>query len=1101
MSTTFPHWWDGWVVTNAPAALESPGNLSGLATSDKVIVGAYNNALKILEDYHATGAVTQAKRLQSEAKVWSDLFAVRNKLLGTLSTMTGNIQEAQIRALQNQQEALLQARTALATRAATGDQATVAKVRAEYTTNGVDAALADIVPALTKSALLGDTDVGSAALPATFSGALQAANVDITDVYQISEAEFRKRLGEAGSTSRTAQDAAVVGWQRAKQTFGTLSDLDRTIDEDLRVVGSVFGPEMTGSEIAAAAMAASQEAEARLKERLPGFDDVAVAQLQQEALDTLEGYRLTKEAVDYFKTALTTEKASPQDQLAASPSFQAWARSHGFPNVGTKDADGNFVPGFDDYEATAEYIKQVLRKKPPMMGKHAGRDEYVQFEEDIAPGSAAAKAFDEEHQYAGKYIKDKETGKFLTREEIEARVAPPIMFVQGKKPGVEYFYNEGSDVAIRYLQGKPVTSIPREEMEAAGEPERAAIVDTSGEQVAVRPLVGRLRAGSDAEASKQVTDLIDAYGGFSGFSLSMREASEAAAESGVKMREEESAYAPVDIAREMRAGYRTPRNVEDGEVFTDPRKPDDGYRYRIVDGKAEYSEDGGEFRQVTDAGADAAIREVADFIKKPASQADADRDALDPQDALDPLSSDKSLEIVDEPPKTRTVKGIRKPTPAKYALQALPDEAIVVTDDGDVRVIKQDKIVESVPVDGIVGRGGQGELRATFGEPANPNAAIRFSGRSEASKERAKAERVERQKERFERQAEGMSPEQLAAEASLYRRTGEDARSDERITAEGVRERLRIAASDEPIGTPLPSQRLAGLESRIEDERKRQQADIDAGKDIPLSSYRRVARLMERADDVRARAPQPDVDEMLDAAVAQWDAVKAAKSPEGAPSVRATQTPAQQAASDLRRIRADAAESKRQRILAASGKGPDEVVRVTDRLRAYFKGDRAATRERSFLVRRAFGGADTLPEVKAPVRVAEPGPAGATIRRGLPGIREKDPSPVARERVVGGSDEAPSADVPTRSVRMPQPPKPDDNPLYAPEPGEPPRKTPVEGIDPRSFEDALIKDLGGGTDVGALQRPGERDVFKRLLGGQRGDAIPLATANQRTRIV
>jgi hypothetical protein len=84
---------------------------------------------------------------------------------------------------------------------------------------------------------------------------------------------------------------------------------------------------------------------------------------------------------------------------------------------------------------------------------------------------------------------------------------------------------------------------------------------------------------------------------------------------------------------------------------------------------------------------------------------------------------------------------------------------------------------------------------------------------------------------------------------------------------------------------------------------------------------------------------------------------------------------------------------------------------------------------------------------------------------------------------------------------MPQPPKPDDNPLYAPEPGEPPRKTPVEGIDPRSFEDALIKDLGGGTDVGALQRPGERDVFKRLLGGQRGDAIPLATANQRTRIV
>jgi hypothetical protein len=1098
MSTTFPHWWDGWVVTNAPAALESPGNLSGLATSDKVIVGAYNNALKILEDYHATGAVTQAKRLQSEAKVWSDLFAVRNKLLGTLSTMTGNIQEAQIRALQNQQEALLQARTALATRAATGDQATVAKVRAEYTTNGVDAALADIVPALTKSALLGDTDVGSAALPATFSGALQAANVDITDVYQISEAEFRKRLGEAGSTSRTAQDAAVVGWQRAKQTFGTLSDLDRTIDEDLRVVGSVFGPEMTGSEIAAAAMAASQEAEARLKERLPGFDDVAVAQLQQEALDTLEGYRLTKEAVDYFKTALTTEKASPQDQLAASPSFQAWARSHGFPNVGTKDADGNFVPGFDDYEATAEYIKQVLRKKPPMMGKHAGRDEYVQFEEDIAPGSAAAKAFDEEHQYAGKYIKDKETGKFLTREEIEARVAPPIMFVQGKKPGVEYFYNEGSPNVIRYSPDNTVTSIPREEMEAAGEPERAAIVEPSGDGFTVRPLVGRLRDGDDAAAQQQLDDLIGISGGVSGYTRQITELTD----TGAPVRQEESAYAPLDIAREQRAGYRTQTLVRDGDVFTDTRNPDDPYEYRMVDGVAQARRKGtSAWKDASAPAMQEAIREVADFIKKPASQADADRDALDPQDALDPLSSDKSLEIVDEPPKTRTVKGIRKPTPAKYALQALPDEAIVVTDDGDVRVIKQDKIVESVPVDGIVGRGGQGELRATFGEPANPNAAIRFSGRSEASKERAKAERVERQKERFERQAEGMSPEQLAAEASLYRRTGEDARSDERITAEGVRERLRIAASDEPIGTPLPSQRLAGLESLIEDERKRQQADIDAGKDIPLSSYRRVARLMERADDVRARAPQPDVDEMLDAAVAQWDAVKAAKSPEGAPSVRATQTPAQQAASDLRRIRADAAESKRQRILAASGKGPDEVVRVTDRLRAYFKGDRAATRERSFLVRRAFGGADTLPEVKAPVRVAEPGPAGATIRRGLPGIREKDPSPVARERVVGGSDEAPSADVPTRSVRMPQPPKPDDNPLYAPEPGEPPRKTPVEGIDPRSFEDALIKDLGGGTDVGALQRPGERDVFKRLLGGQRGDAIPLATANQRTRIV
>jgi hypothetical protein len=1098
MSTTFPHWWDGWVVTNAPAALESPGNLSGLATSDKVIVGAYNNALKILEDYHATGAVTQAKRLQSEAKVWSDLFAVRNKLLSTLSTMTGNIQEAQIRALQNQQEALLQARTALATRAATGDQATVAKVRAEYTTNGVDAALADIAPALTKSALLGDTDVGSAALPATFSGALQAANVDITDVYQIDEAEFRKRLVAAGSQSPTAQNAAVAGWQRAKQTQGTLDELDRTIDEDLRVVGSVFGPEMTGSEIAAAAMAASQEAEARLKERLPGFDDVAVAQLQQEALDTLEGYRLTKEAVDYFKTALTTEKASPQDQLAASPSFQAWARSHGFPNVGTKDADGNFVPGFDDYEATAEYIKQVLRKKPPMMGKHAGRDEYVQFEEDIAPGSAAAKAFDEEHQYAGKYIKDKETGKFLTREEIEARVAPPIMFVQGKEPGVEYFYNEGSPNVIRYSPDNTVTSIPREEMEAAGEPERAAIVEPSGDGFAVRPLVGRLRDGDDTAAQQQLDDLIGISGGVSGYTRQITELTDTDA----PVRQEESAYAPLDIAREQRAGYRAQTLVRDGDVFTDTRNPADPYEYRMVDGVAQARRKGtNAWKDASAPAMQEAIKEVADFARKPASQADADRDALDPQDALDPLSYDTSLEIVDEPPKTRTVKAIRKPTPAKYALQALPDEAIVVTDDGDVRVIKQNRIVESVPVDGIVGRGGQGELRATFGEPANPNAAIRFSGRSEASKERAKAERVERQKERFERQAEGMSPEQLAAEASLYRRTGEDARSDERITAEGVRERLRIAASDEPVGTPLPSQRLARLESSIEDERKRQQAEIAAGKDIPLSSAKRIARLTERADDVRARAPQPDVEEMLDAAVAQRDVNVAAKSPEGAPSVRATQTPAQQAASDLRRIRADAAESKRQRILAASGKGPDEVVRVTDRLRAYFKGDRAATRERSFLVRRAFGGADTLPEVKAPVRVAEPGPAGATIRRGLPGIREKDPSPVARERVVGGSDEAPSADVPTRSVRMPQPPKPDDNPLYAPEPGEPPRKTPVEGIDPRSFEDALIKDLGGGTDVGALQRPGERDVFKRLLGGQRGDAIPLATANQRTRIV
>ena len=80
---TFPHWWDGWVITNAPAALESPGTLSGLATTDKGVLTAWNNALKILEDYHTTGAVAQARRLQTEAKVWSDLFAARNKLEAT----------------------------------------------------------------------------------------------------------------------------------------------------------------------------------------------------------------------------------------------------------------------------------------------------------------------------------------------------------------------------------------------------------------------------------------------------------------------------------------------------------------------------------------------------------------------------------------------------------------------------------------------------------------------------------------------------------------------------------------------------------------------------------------------------------------------------------------------------------------------------------------------------------------------------------------------------------------------------------------------------------------------------------------------------------
>jgi hypothetical protein len=257
---------------------------------------------------------------------------------------------------------------------------------------------------------------------------------------------------------------------------------------------------------------------------------------------------------------------------------------------------------------------------------------------------------------------------------------------------------------------------------------------------------------------------------------------------------------------------------------------------------------------------------------------------------------------------------------------------------------------------------------------------------------------------------------------------------------------------------------------------------------------------MERADDVRARAPQPDVDEMLDAAVAQWDAVKAAKSPEGAPSVRATQTPAQQAASDLRRIRADAAESKRQRILAASGKGPDEVVRVTDRLRAYFKGDRAATRERSFLVRRAFGGADTLPEAPAPApRLDVSEPAGRRAVRGLPGVLPNAEKRIPRENVVGESAESSPSGVPARSVRMPLPPKPDDNPLFAPDPGEAPRKKPIEGTDPRAIEDAL-KD-GGDGGLGAVKVRGERDVFKRLLGGQRGDAIPLATANQRTRIV
>lgn len=1070
---TFPHWWDGWVITNAPAALESPGTLSGLATTDKGVLTAWNNALKILEDYHTTGAVAQARRLQTEAKVWSDLFAARNKMLTSLAMMQGDISETQIKALQRQQEALLQARTALATRAATGDQATVAQVRATYTTQGVDSALSSITPVLEASALLSDSDVGNAALPATVSGALQAANVDITDLYEIDEATFRQRLRDAGSQTPAAQTAAVGVWQRAKQTFGTLSDLDRTIDEDLRVVSGVFGPDATGEQIANAALAASKVAEKRLEERLPGFDDVAVAQLQQDALDTLEGYRLTKEAAEFYRAAATTEKPSQQDQLAASPAFQAWAREHGFPNVGTTDADGNFTPGFDDYDATAEYIKQVLRKKPPMMGKHAGRDEYVKFEETIEDGSPSAVAFDEAHQYAGKYVKDKETGKFLTREEIEARVAPPVMFVHGKEEGVEFYYNEGSDVAIRYSpQG--VTSVPIEAVEGRSEPERAAIVEISGNQVAVRPMVGRLRAGSDAEAQRQVTALLDEYGGFTSFSDSMKGAVAEAEASGLQVRREESAYAPVDIAREMRVGYRTPRNVMDGEVFTDPRKPDDKFRYRIVDGKAEYSEDGGPFRPAANERADAAIREVADFIKKPAAQADADPDALDPLDSLDPLTTDKSLEIVSERPKQRTVMAIRKPTPAKYALQAAPDEAIVVDDAGEMRIIKRQQIVESVPVDGIVGRGGQGELRATFGEPADPNAAIRFSGRSEASKERAKAERVERQKERFERQAAEMSPEQLAAEADVSEADVGMGQTDARVTPDQIAALAeRAAQAAPPTGTPLPSQRLAGLESRIEDERKRVRAEIAAEQPVPLSSMRRIARLTERADAVRARAPQPSPDAMLDAAVAQRDVNRAATAPVGAPGVRETQTPAQLAVGDIQRVQQSAAESKRQRILAASNKGPDEVVRVTDRLRAYFRGDRAATRERSLMERRAFRGANTLPEVTTPERRDMPEPAG---RRALPGLKGALPNVeprTLRESVVGD-----------RSVdETPAPPRE--------------RPAPVEKM-PNPFDDATRD--GGGADLGAVSAPGGRDVFKRLMGGKRGDAIPMPTANQRTRI-
>lgn len=1108
-------WWATWLAQNAPDALSAPGTLS----DDELAIDKKARALvdmhKVVERYHASGTREGAKMIVAEAKIMADAYDARLKLLSNLASVSGRISQEQIKANQRNKAELLRAEAALTAKAAQGDLASVAKVRSVYSLNGKDAALAQMAPLLGEtSTYVTDGDHHSLALPATFSNSLTSLGVDANGLYDLDTEGYAQRMQAAGF-SQVAIDSSIPVFEASKQANEQLRLTKEDIQRATSIADRAIPTGASAASIERSALKAADDAKTLLQMQLTStfLDPQTVTIREQEAREMLVGYQM---AVDLTKK-LTEQVmgaeagATRKEQLAASPAFQAWAREHGFPNVGTTDADGNFTPGFDDYDATAEFIRQAQRKRPPMIGRHAPKESYVKIKVPNTPEKQAA--VEAEYGIAdaeGKtvYVRDKETGAYLSASAVKARTEPAIMEMIKKDEDtgaeVTYVFNEDGKSAIAYetAEGQIVNArtVPREEVpEGTAKPLNALEIDASGEEFAVRPVTGRIAPEDDAQAREFLSSLGAKVPAFGSREFLLR----TAVEYGLKAKPDEAP--PLNFDREIRRGFRAQAtSSKPGEEFTQPGV-NDGYVYKVdADSTARYKRNDGDW-VVAEGGAADSIRRLADEVQGQPTAADAaDPLALDPLNPLDPVSTDPNLEIVTDPPAEIEVVGVRIPAPANRALLAKDGEFYFKTDEG-VTVANEAQVVDRIKPDNILGIATTDGAKRMFGETVNYDQAIRFSPRNPAIRERRQAAAAEAQEARVTERMERRSPAAVAAAAPptpIF---------DGQTLAEGIAaSREANAPAVEPKGGGYEGLRAERIQDRAAD-----QAALVEG----MKRQEQAKAVGEAKIGVRPAAIQR-AEERLQRLESKADALKSPQyMPAGVEVGPVDPAPPKDTTAEV--SAGVAAKTRLDAIRKFVGKDEDRKVSALDRLRFYLGAPQMATRQKQIDEKQAEDATrsfdDTLDKVRRPI--ASPGvERGQKVKalRDAPGIGYGEGAEaraeMRREALVAPGARRVPVDR-TKPVReLPSEREPEDvmgdlkgagakptgrtAPAAPPKPGE--RQTvggrqEMQGveIDPSTFDVDLL-DMGAAVRKPAATKP--TSLMDKLMRRNAGDAIPSPSA-------
>jgi hypothetical protein len=753
-------WWQYWLRENAPAALDGYDRLSSQATRDPAVVRGFTELSKVVERYHQTGAKTHAQRTVAEIKALSDAHDSRAKLIASIASMQGGVTAAQVAAAQRHKAALLAAQTAVQTSMSRGDPATVSKVKAVNGMQGADAAVGAFTQTLRDSGYLTDTDYRSPGYAATFMAAAgEGLNINVDGLYDLTAEQFRDRAREAGISTEAALQAVTGLFVGAKSAHEYGTAVVKKIDEDIKIADQVFSKGKSSDAIAADAQKLQRENADWFESRLPANSPESAALLQQQALDVLRGYTEATEDLAMFRGLLQQgdPKVDQKRSVLMKPGFHAWAKQHGFERTGKILDDGTYSPGADDYDAYAEFLRQFQKKRPPTIGRHAGREIAIQYDEPLDSPEARRK-FDAEHRVADGYVKIKGFERYMTRAELEKAAAPHVKILmldaegrvaaQDAKGATTYLFNEGADTAYTVIDGK-VTEVSMAELGTKANAAKDALDVAFGSEDDPAQ-VRSIRGNVDSALAKSLSErgVTDAEG-----------VAVLTTQMGIKTTtgEESSEIPPMWADQELRLDYSEVDKQEDADPKAIPKGKDP----------------------------------LTDFL-------DRNRD---------------TYEVVDKAPRSVRRTAVEVPLAASFALETQRGDIVVRTADGDHIVIGDDQNIERREVPQIGRRISQGDAMEAFGESTTPNRDILLSGRSDARKAQIKAERAEAQRERMERRLERAPAENLAAMSTDINPT-----TNKPFTAAEIEELRRVAKGPPPEKSPPMPDVAARREDRAREQ-------------------------------------------------------------------------------------------------------------------------------------------------------------------------------------------------------------------------------------------------------------------------------------------